>query len=192
MKSATYIVLAFVIGAVLIGIRYVVAPTTADSGAIQIGALTLAVMGLLAKQGDTDSKVGVATTAAVQATTAAVESKAASQENAQSIAAVAEQTSHGLEGVNQKVDGHLGELMNTVRLLAQEVASLRQAAAVNAEQQANATTSEQRLTSAIQTAVSDAAALAPPAHDGIGTTIAGPTTITPMGETTIVMPEGNA
>lgn len=188
MKNpGTHIVIIFLGACVLIGYVFQFAPTAAPIGVPAIIAFAGGIITLLSKQNVTDAKVDAAT--------------AQSAENAQSIAAVSVQTSHGLEGVNQKVDGHLGGLMQRIELLEQKNASLEQATALKVstdaqaaalKQQADeqATANKDEIIAAGNANVAAAAALAPPDHAPAGSTPAHGTTIAPGGPTTIVIDPG--
>lgn len=101
---------------------------------------------------------------------ALVSVKAVADQNTSQLAAVAQQTGQGIEGITQKVNGHQSELMALVNagnaqiaLLSQKVVSLEKAAAIKAATDG----SESRIIAAVQTAVSDAAALAPPTDSAV-------------------------
>lgn len=106
-----------------------------------------------------------------EAKVAAIESKAVSEENAQSIAVVAQQTNQGLEGVNQKVDGHLTALTTKIDDLMQKVATLEKDKAIKEVADAHTETSTDKIITAMQAAVFDAAALAPPVGSAGGTPV---------------------
>lgn len=102
--------------------------------------------------------------------------------------------------VSQQVDGHLTAMRDeqtkmheelrasnaSVTSLVQENARLREAATQKAQARESATSDKAEIIGAIQVAVSDAAALAPPDHAPAGSTPTG-TMIAPAGPTTIVV-----
>lgn len=125
-------------------------------------------------------RVETSITASKDNAAALVDVKAVADQNTHQLAAVSEQTSTGLDAVNHKVDGHQQELMEEIRSknasvdrLTQENAALKQAAALKASTDTQATANKNEIIAATQTAVSDAAALAPPALDAtpLGTLI---------------------
>lgn len=154
MKSSAYITIVIVAGLILIGYLFQTAPDTAPAQLPLILAGIGALVAVLNKQGDTDTKV--------EKTDAKVEkSIAVSVENAQSIAAVSQQTNHGLENVNQKVDGHLTALTSKIDALMGKVATLEKDKAVKDLEAAHAETSAEKIIAAIPAAVVAALASTP-------------------------------
>lgn len=154
MKSSAYITIVIIAGLVLIGYLFQTAPDTAPAQLPLILAGVGALVAVLNKQGDTDAKV--------EKTDAKVDkSIAVSVENAQSIAAVSQQTNHGLEGVNQKVDGHLTALTSKIDALMDKVATLEKDKAVKELAAAHAETSADKIIAAMPAAVVAALAYTP-------------------------------
>lgn len=195
MKASSnfYVAAVVIAGFALCGYLY------ANGGGAQLPAIIIAI-GVFAKLFNTDAKVEASTEVSKANAAALVDVKAVAVQNTNQLAAVSQQTSDGLDAVNHKVDGHQQELMEEIRSknatvdrLTQENAALKQAAALKAEQQTTADSNTQQIMASNRAAIQEAAALAPPDHapagsTPTGTTIAGPVTITPLGDTTIVMP----
>lgn len=149
-----YVAIILICGLVLAGYIYTQVPDAAASQIPLVFAFVGGIVTLLLKQGDTDTKV--------EKTDAKVEkSIAVSVENAQSIAAVSQQTNHGLENVNQKVDGHLTALTSKIDALMGKVATLEKDKAVKDLEAAHAETSAEKIIAAIPAAVVAALASTP-------------------------------
>lgn len=201
MSTQASIIGAFIIGAIIIGLRYWIAPESADAGALQIGGLTLAVMAILAKLGETKN-------AADAAKVEAVKSTAASKENAQSIAAVVDTVGTVSGQVDENtaitntthdiVNSRMDEFKQALKDIADMKIALVSASAELATAKAELATANEVARAImlgreqVTTTIADernAVAHAAPAVASGDTTITGPVTIKPLGDTTIVMPE---
>lgn len=153
MKSSAYITIVIVAGLVLIGYLFATTPDTAPAQLPLILAGIGALVAVLNKQGDTDTKVE--------------KSVEASKENAHSIAAVSQQTNTALESVAQKVNGHLTSLLEEIKALTAKVANLEKDKAVKQAEAVHAETATAQILTAIA-AIPAAVVVEPPREPQAG------------------------
>lgn len=142
MTSNAYITIVIVAGLALIGYLFAVTPETAPTQLPLILAGVGALVAVLNKQGDTDSRVE--------------KSIAVSAENSQTLAAVSQQTGTALESVAQKtdtvvkmVDGQMTALMMKIDALTDKVTNLEKDKAATAVELTHAIDSEARIIAAV-------------------------------------------
>lgn len=200
MKSSSLIVIVIVAAFVLIGYLFAVSPTTAPAQLPLLLAGAGALITLLIKQGDTDTRVEAAKAEAANAADEAVRSTAASKQNAQAISAVVdtvgavsgqvEENTSITHTTHDIVNSRMDEFKRALEEIAGMKIDMAAASAALAVAKAELATANDVARAILQgreqvtttiAAERDAVAAAAPAHD------AGPTTFAPAGPTTIVV-----